>query len=129
MKRNLYMYASLILLVALGAIIFVGSGSKSASVESGTVAAQDMGSYQKVVLGIKNGNYYPNTISVEAGKPVRFYLDESVQGCYRSLVIPAFNVRQSLRTSSDYVEFNPSDKGEFKFSCSMGMGHGILVVA
>ena len=86
------------------------------------------GDFQKVVLGVKNLNYYPNTITVQYGKPVRIYLDSSVSGCLRSFTILDFGVTKYLKTPSDYVEFTPTKKGSFRFACSMGMGTGTLVV-
>ena len=86
------------------------------------------GDFQKVVLGVKNLNYYPNTITVQYGKPVRIYLDSSVSGCLRSFTIRDFGVAKYLKTPSDYVEFTPNKKGSFRFACSMGMGTGTLVV-
>ena len=86
------------------------------------------GEFQKVVLGVKNLNYYPNTIKVQEGKLVRIYLDSSVTGCLRSFTIRDFGVAKYLKTPNDYVEFTPNKKGSFRFSCSMGMGTGTLVV-
>ena len=86
------------------------------------------GDFQKVVLGVKNLNYYPNTITVQYGKPVRIYLDSSVSGCLRSFAIRDFGVTKYLKTPSDYVEFTPNKKGTFRFACSMGMGTGTLIV-
>ena len=86
------------------------------------------GDFQKVVLGVKNLNYYPNTITVQYGKPVRIYLDSSVSGCLRSFTIRDFGVTKYLKTPSDYVEFTPNKKGTFRFACSMGMGTGTLIV-
>ena len=83
---------------------------------------------QKITLGIKNYNYYPNTIKVKAGIPVRINLDESVRGCYRSFVIRDFGIAKRLATPEDYVEFIPSKKGTYTFACSMGMGRGKIIV-
>ena len=86
------------------------------------------GQMQKIVLGIKNYNYYPNTIKVKAGEPVRIYLDNSVVGCYRSFTIREFGIAKYLKTPNDYIEFTPNKKGTFRFACSMGMGTGTLIV-
>ncbi|MBS3070860.1 cupredoxin domain-containing protein [Candidatus Pacearchaeota archaeon] len=88
----------------------------------------ESGEFQKVVIGMKGFNYYPNTITVKEGIPVRIYLDESVVGCLRSFTIPEFGVAKYLKTQEDYVEFTPNKKGTFKFACSMNMGTGTLIV-
>ena len=83
---------------------------------------------QEITLGIKNYNYYPNTITVKEGIPVRISLDKSVTGCLRSFTIRDFGVAKVLRTPEDYIEFVPDKKGTFTFACSMGMGKGKLIV-
>jgi len=83
---------------------------------------------QEITLGIKNYNYYPNTITVKEGIPVRISLDKSVTGCLRSFTIRDFGVAKVLRTPEDYIEFVPDKKGTFTFACSMGMGRGKLIV-
>lgn len=92
---------------------------------TGTVISADA---QKVILGAKNGNYYPNTITVQAGKPVLLSLDSTVKGCLRDFTMRSFGVRKYLKTPQDTVEFTPSQKGTYTFACSMGMGTGKLVV-
>ena len=120
-------YAALIILVIAVAGFFM-FGSSGTNVTGNAVNDNPDGNFQKVVLGIKNYNYYPNTITVKVGQPVRVYLDESVTGCLRSFTIKEFGVAKNLRTPSDYVEFTPNKKGTFGFACSMGMGTGKLVV-
>lgn len=88
----------------------------------------DNSEIQEVVIGMKNYNYYPNTIEVLEDKPVRIYLDKSVVGCFRSFTIRSLGISKNLRTPNDYIEFTPTEKGEFTFACSMGMGQGKLIV-
>ena len=125
-KGVVYVMMTVLLLAGVGYLML----GKSVEIERdsiiGNVGAN--GDFQKVTLGIKNYNYYPNTVTVKAGQPVRIYLDESVVGCYRGFVIRDFGISKYLRTPSDYVEFTPDKKGTFRFSCSMGMGTGTLIV-
>ena len=86
------------------------------------------GDVQKITLGTKNFNYFPQEITVKSGIPVEITLDETVTGCLRSFIIPEFNVRAYSKNPSDVIKFTPSKKGRFNFSCSMGMGFGNLVV-
>jgi Cu+-exporting ATPase len=113
-----------LVVIALATYFFVhqGSAQSAQTINSGS------GDYQKVVLSMQNGNYYPNTITVDSGKPVRVYLDSSVQGCYRSFFIPSFGVQKYFPSSQDYVEFTPDKPGSYGFRCGMGMGHGVLTV-
>jgi plastocyanin domain-containing protein len=125
-KTTIYL-VGLVILIALG-VYFVSSNGNSNSGSTGNTIQSGSGAVQEITLGIKNGNYYPNTVNVEVNKPVRIYLDSSVRGCYRSFTIRSFGVSKRLATPSDYVEFTPDKEGTFGFACSMGMGTGKLVV-
>lgn len=105
-------------------IFFWRSSSNEASL-NGAVNGNDA---QKIVLSMKNFNYYPNTIYAKAGQPVSISLDNSVGGCYRSIVISALGLRKTFKSSSDTLDFTPKEKGTYKFACSMGMGAGTLIV-
>ncbi len=113
------------MLIVVAGFFFLKSGSGSSN-ENNNVNSVS-GEVQNVVLSYKNYNYYPNTITVKAGQPVRISLDNSVSGCYRGFTIRQLGIAKNLRTPSDYVEFTPQ-KGTYRFACSMGMGTGTLIV-
>jgi len=125
-KGAMYVIMTILLLAGSGYLML----GKSSEIERNNVVIGNGGSgdFQKVVLGMKNYNYYPNTINVKAGQPVRIYLDESVIGCYRGFTIRDFKIAKYLKTPEDYVEFTPKEPGTYGFSCSMGMGRGTLIV-
>ena len=130
---KLAVYGSGILVVIIIAGFFMlnqsGSGSELQNEQvSGNVVAAGTGEIQEVVIGMKNYNYYPDTINLKAGIPARVSLDDSVYGCFRDFTIRDLGVREYLKTSEDYVEFTPTDPGTYPFACSMGMGFGKLVV-
>ena len=119
---NLYLLGIVILVVIFGYIIF------QSNLETGNTVQESSKDVQKITLGIKNYNYYPNTITVKAGKPVRIYLDSTVTGCLRSFTLKDFEIAKNLPTPNDYVELTPTKLGTYKFACSMGMGTGTLIV-
>ena len=118
---------------ALGVLVLVGLSvyllTRDSGAQQSSPSNELTGAVQTVVLGVKGTNYYPQTIRVQAGSPVRISLDESVVGCLRSFTIPALRIAKNLRTPADYVEFTPTTKGTYRFACSMGMGTGTLIVA
>ena len=114
------------IVIVVGSIIFLNSNSNAEN-NNGNVIVSDKDA-QKITLGIKNYNYYPNTIEVEAGKPVEITLDNSVGGCYRSFNIKDLGISQNSRSPSDKVIFTPTKPGTYAFACSMGMGYGKLIV-
>jgi len=119
--------AGIIILIAFFGYFIFGS-SEDSSIIGSVIAVDSNKEAQKVVLGLKDFNYYPNTIKVKANKPVSISLDKSVYGCLRDFTIREFGVRKYLRTPEDTIVFTPTKKGTFGFACSMGMGTGTLIV-
>ncbi len=127
MKNTTLIFGIVILVALVGGFLY-WENSRSNYTPTSNNDVPSSGDFQKVVISFKNYNYYPNTITVKAGKPVRVYLDNSVGGCYRSFNIRELDVSKYLATSNDYVEFTPTTAGRYKFECSMGMGTGTLIV-
>ena len=126
-KKSSFYMAGIIILITFFGYFILGSSDDSSIIGS-VIAVDSNKEAQKVVLGLKDFNYYPNTIKVKANKPVSISLDKSVYGCLRDFTIREFGIRKYLRTPSDTVEFTPSKSGIYRFSCSMGMGTGTLIV-
>jgi len=93
------------------------------------VAAVVSGGVQEVRVLVKGG-YTPDTIVVQAGKPVRlqFYRDETAD-CSERVVFERFKIDQMLPAfQTTAVEFTPTEPGEYPFRCGMNMLKGLLVV-
>ena len=93
------------------------------------VAATRTGTTQDIRVTVKGG-YTPDTIVVQAGRPValQFYRDETAD-CSERVVFPAFGVDVKLPAfETTKVEFTPKDAGEYGFRCGMNMLKGLLVV-
>ena len=97
------MLSILILIAIAGLFLLKGGASKNTvtNVPENTL----QGEIQKVVLGTKDYNYYPNSIRVKAGSPVEVTLDSSVRGCYRSFNIPQFGISVYSQNPSDTIKF------------------------
>ncbi len=126
MKNTTILWGIAFIVIVVGSIIFLNSNPDTGN-NNGNVVVSDKEA-QKITLGIKNYNYYPNTIEVEAGKPVEITLDKTVAGCYRSFNIKELGVSQNSRDPSQKVIFTPTKAGTYSFQCSMGMGYGKLIV-
>jgi plastocyanin domain-containing protein len=84
---------------------------------------------QEVRVTVKGG-YTPDTIVVQAGKPVRlqFYRDETAD-CSERVVFERFGIDQRLPAfQTTTIEFTPEQAGEYPFRCGMSMLKGLLVV-
>jgi plastocyanin domain-containing protein len=93
------------------------------------VAATESQGVQEVRITVKGG-YTPDTVVVQAGKPVRlqFYRDETAD-CSERVVFESFGIDVPLPAfETTTVEFTPPDAGEFRFRCGMNMLKGLLVV-
>jgi plastocyanin domain-containing protein len=127
MKKNnttWYVIGGIILIVLAGFFLMRdGSGSGD-----GAISDNGDGELQKVVIGMKDYNYYPQEIRVKVNQPVEITLDESVGGCFRDFTIREFGVRQYSRSPQDKIIFTPTKTGTFTFACSMNMGTGRLIV-
>lgn len=135
-KSTLITLTCIIVLLVAGFFIVskgaatTGSIITGGSVNSGKEAepAAPSGEIQRITLGAKNFNYAPSTLYVKAGIPVELTLDNSVAGCLRSFSVRELGISQYAATPADKVRFTPKKAGTYKFSCSMGMGFGKLVV-
>ncbi len=127
MAKNVFYFAGIFILIAIAGLLLLKGGA-SKNIVTDVSAKTVQGDIQKVVLGTKNYNYYPNTIKVQAGKPVSITLDKSVTGCLRSFAIRDLGVSKYARDPSQTIDFTPTKKGTFRFSCSMGMGYGTIIV-
>ncbi len=92
-------------------------------------ATAGSGGIQEVRVIVKGG-YTPDTIVVQAGKPVRlqFYRDETAD-CSERVVFERFGIDQQLPPfQTTAIEFTPDQPGEYPFRCGMNMLKGLLVV-
>ena len=129
--KNISLLIMMVLAIALiGGFLFVKAGNDAAGYQDEIKgnAGNNANDVQKVTLGLKNYNYWPNEVTVKAGTPVEITLDESVVGCLRSFSVKDFGVSKYSKSPEDKIVFTPDKKGEFGFSCSMGMGYGKLIV-
>jgi len=122
MKKNAIYLLVVLAIVLVGAFALWPRNSNNGNVN---LSGEDA---QKITLSEKNYNYYPQTITVKAGKPVELTLDSSVQGCLRSFTIKDLDVSQYAPTPNEVIRFTPNKTGTFNFACSMGMAYGKIVV-
>jgi plastocyanin domain-containing protein len=93
------------------------------------VAARHDRGVQEIAVTVKGG-YLPDTILVQAGKPVRlrFYRDETAD-CSERVVFEQFGIDRALPAfETTDIEFTPTEPGEFPFRCGMSMLKGLLIV-
>lgn len=125
-KSTSYIGVILMVLVVGGFFFFKGGNTSGTVISEGDQVIQ--GETQRVVIGEKDLNYYPDEVRVKANQPVSISLDSSVTGCLRSFTIKELGVSKYVKTPQETIEFTPTKKGKFRFACSMGMGYGNIIV-
>jgi plastocyanin domain-containing protein len=95
-------------------------------------AAQTSKSAQKpqvVKLTFDDKGYVVTPDTVTKGVPVKMEVDlNTVKGCMRTVVISAFNVKQTVKEGATTIEFTPSKSGKIEIICGMNMGKGSFTV-
>ena len=77
-----------------------------------------------------DGGYKPERISIPFGKTTKLVFERKDRSpCLEEVILADFKVRKFLALNEKTeIEINPAKKGEFDFSCGMGMFHGKLIV-
>ncbi|MEK7473425.1 MAG: sulfite exporter TauE/SafE family protein [Patescibacteria group bacterium] len=75
-------------------------------------------------------DYEPNSFTIKAGVPTRWEIDGSQgAGCAMALVSRQLGIQKLLTRGPNVLEFTaPKEPGTYRFSCSMGMYRGQIVV-
>lgn len=124
-KITLYLAGIFILILISGTFFF--SPNLTGNVVY-PVSAQT-GDVQTVKLSVSGGNYVLSPSTFKKGVPVRLEADISkMPGCSKSIVISAFNVRKTVSSSDNVIEFVPDKAGTFNIACSMNMYRGTFVI-
>ena len=84
---------------------------------------------QVVKLSFDDKGYVVTPSTVTKGVPVKMEVDlETVKGCMRTVVIDAFNVKQTVKAGATTIEFTPTKSGPIQIVCGMNMGKGQFTV-
>lgn len=85
---------------------------------------------EQVVRMDQVGNgYKPNTFTVKKGVPVKWVItSKSPYSCAASIYSPKLGIAEDLKSGENVIYFTPKETGEFKFSCTMGMYSGKIIV-
>jgi plastocyanin domain-containing protein len=84
---------------------------------------------QLVKLSFDDKGYVMTPSTVTKGVPVKMEVDlDTVKGCMRTVVIDAFNVKQTVKAGATTIEFTPTKSGPIQIVCGMNMGKGQFTV-
>ena len=115
-------------LVGLGLIVWIVWYFWLSSPVS-AIAAVSAGGVQEAFIVVKGG-YSPDTLRVEAGRPVRLMFNrQEADPCSEKVIIDDFGIAADLPQDAIVpVEFTPIEPGDYEFACQMGMLRGKVIV-
>lgn len=123
------------IIIVLAAVFLLSGSSANPTGPTGNAIASNgnsgnvNGNVQVVQLYVQNGQYIMTPSEFKVGVPVRIEGDISrMPGCSKSIVISAFNIRKTLSSSDNAIEFTPDKAGTFNIACSMNMYRGTFTV-
>lgn len=113
------------ILIGVVIILFIAYLKWSQREEKATKTATG----QKVTVVVK-GAYSPNVIKAEVGKPLTILFDrQEDSGCSKKVIFADFGISAELPDfGKKEITVTPEAKGEYTFSCEMGMYQGKIVV-
>lgn len=79
---------------------------------------------------VVDGGYTPEVITVLVGKKTTLnFIRRDANSCLEEVVLGDFKIRKTLPLNQKVaIEITPQEKGEFVYSCGMGMFHGKIIV-
>ncbi len=79
---------------------------------------------------VEDGVYTPARVEVALGQPVILrFLRKDPSPCAEKVIFSDLNVSSDLAVGKvQEVKLRPSERGEFEFTCQMGMYRGLLIV-
>ncbi|MEK7127591.1 MAG: cupredoxin domain-containing protein, partial [Patescibacteria group bacterium] len=100
--------------------IAIGASASTANIKNGV---------QVIKMDQTSGGYSPNSFTITAGVPVRWEINSiDPHSCAASIVMQKYNIRKTLDPGINVIEFTPTQVGQVKFTCSMGMYQGVFNV-
>ncbi len=84
---------------------------------------------QVVNMTQDGSGYHPNKFTITRGIPVRWVINSTDSAtCASTIVAQTLGVRKSLSSGENIVEFTPTETGQIRFTCIMGMFGGVFTV-
>ena len=96
---------------------------------TGNSIANYNGDIQTAKMYVEGIEYKISPSTFKVGVPVRIEADIArMPGCSKSIQIPGMNIKKSLTSKDNVIEFTPTRAGTFYITCSMNMYRGTFTV-
>lgn len=74
-----------------------------------------------------SSGYSPNSFTIKKGIAVKWIVtSEDAFTCAASIVSSKLGIRKNLEAGENIIEFTPTETGQVRFTCSMGMYSGVF---
>ena len=104
---------------------FISPQTTAATVNDPNVTLKD--GVQVVKMTQTSSGYSPNSFTIKKGIPVKWIVtSEDVFTCAASIVSPKLGIRKNLEAGENIIEFTPTEAGQVRYTCSMGMYSGVF---
>lgn len=82
---------------------------------------------QIVKMTQTSSGYSPNSFTIKKDIPVKWIVtSEDAFTCAASIVSSKLGIRKNLEAGENIIEFTPTEAGQVRFTCSMGMYSGVF---
>jgi len=120
--------------LSISAVTGIAGGSLGGSSQTGTILDGPQGvnngpGYQIINMDVTNAGYSPSSFVLKTGLPVKWVINgKQINSCNGSMIVPAYNLRFSVKQGEQTIEFTPNKAGVINWSCWMGMIQGTFIV-
>lgn len=116
--RIIILIVGIITILSTYWFFFMKKQTKVSTLKSGSIAI------------LVSGGYRPDRIVVPYGKTSKLIFNRrDPNQCLDEVILPDFRIKKSLgMNEKTEILITPNKRGEFDFSCGMGMYHGKLIV-
>ena len=84
---------------------------------------------QIVKMTQTSSGYSPHSFTIKRGIPVKWIItSKDAFTCAASIVSSKLGIRKNLEAGENIIEFTPTEAGQVRFTCSMGMYNGVFNV-
>jgi len=84
---------------------------------------------QTITMDVLSTGFSPNRFTLRKGIPVKWVINgEELNECNKEIIVPAYDLKITLKPGKQVIEFTPPEAGVVPWSCWMGMLPGTFIV-
>ncbi len=104
--------------------------TKTLDVKQNTLSGvQVKNGYQEIRMEVNRYGWEPDTFVLEKDVPVKWIIDgKEINGCNNAIQVPKYDLNFDIQPGEQVIEFTPTESGDVRWSCWMGMIPGMFIV-